>query len=242
MTHPHHRDRLIKIGLVIFFLLMMALLLWPIIRDMIPVMQEIMNGEDPQLLKEYLRSLGWEGVAITFLLQTLQIVSAVVPAAPVQVLAGITYGIGRGLVICLGGILLGHGLVFFAIRRFGEKITGRLFGDQDIQWLSRLRHSRHLPTILVLIYIIPGVPNGMIPYFAATTPIKPKLYFTLIFLASIPAILSCTFMGESIVSGHFTTALVILGIFAVVALALFVLRKQIFSAFDDAGGEDETPK
>ena len=70
---------------------------------------------------EWVRSHGVWGMLVFLGLEVFQIVVAVVPGEPVQIMAGALYGPVGGLLLCLVGILIGSTLIYFIVRALGAK-------------------------------------------------------------------------------------------------------------------------
>ena len=62
---------------------------------------------------EWVRSHGVWGMLVFLALEVFQIVVAVVPGEPVQIMAGALYGPVGGLLLCLVGILIGSTLIYY---------------------------------------------------------------------------------------------------------------------------------
>ena len=62
-------------------------------------------------LKDRLRDFGIKGYITISILAMLQIIIAFLPAEPVQVLAGVTFGFIRGFAACMVGVLVGNTLI-----------------------------------------------------------------------------------------------------------------------------------
>jgi len=80
-----------------------------------------------------------------------------------------------------------------------------------------------------LLFLIPGIPNGILPYIFAKSRITLPRYLLAILLAGTPAILICTLVGERIADGDIYTAAIVFGIFVIIALLVLVLRSRIIS-------------
>ena len=70
---------------------------------------------------EWVRSHGVWGMLVFLALEVFQIVVAVVPGEPVQIMAGALYGPVGGLALCLVGILIGSTLIYYFVRALGAK-------------------------------------------------------------------------------------------------------------------------
>jgi uncharacterized membrane protein YdjX (TVP38/TMEM64 family) len=72
--------------------------------------------------QNYINSLGGWGILILFLIQMLQVIVAVIPGEPIEIISGIMYGTIGGLFLCLGGILISTVIIYFTVRKLGKNI------------------------------------------------------------------------------------------------------------------------
>jgi uncharacterized membrane protein YdjX (TVP38/TMEM64 family) len=167
----------------------------------------------------------------------LQIVTAFLPAPPIQMLAGLTYGMWWGSLICLAGILLGNTLVFTLVRH-GGSIIKQYFPRADRQpkerFLSpdRINSMRYPGLIVFALYLIPGMPNGLVPYVFARTDMKLMTYLLYVAAGSVPAIVFGTGLGTALSGGN-TTIVAVLAVIMVILFAVaLVFRKRILARIE----------
>lgn len=163
-----------------------------------------------------------------------RVITIIFPSAPIQILAGLTYGIFFGLLICLAGYMIGNTIVFVLIRRFGDIFLPFNTVNKKIRKKSRWDllfsiKSENVEFMAFLLFLIPGIPNGILPYIFAKSRITLPRYLLAILLAGTPTILICTLVGERIADGDIYTAAIVFGIFVIIALLVLVLRSRIIS-------------
>jgi uncharacterized membrane protein YdjX (TVP38/TMEM64 family) len=206
--------------------------------DLIPLLKNVaahVNNEGE--LIPYIRNYGAKGVPIIIALQTLQVITTVFPAATVQILAGLTYGIFGGLVLCLAGYMLGNTIVFVVVRQIDRKFVPIIFKPKDTnkkkpKWdFSFLKDSNNAAFMAFLLYLIPGIPNIVLPYIFARSKISLPRYLLSVCLACIPTILLCSTVGERISKGDAKSALLIIGLLILIAVIVVIFRKKILAAF-----------
>lgn len=208
-------------------LAMLALLAWGVITFW-PLLADAFRQGGQQQLREFLREAGIKGILILYLLQTLQIFLAFFPSMTIQIAGGITYGIFYGMLICLAGIITGNAIIFELVRHFGPKVKALLGDTKQESRFAFLKRSKNVGLILFTIFLVPGIPNGIMPYLAAGTNISFPRYILVVMLASIPNILFCTYLGDRIIKGEFGEALIILGVLLVAATLVYLFRNRIF--------------
>ena len=153
--------------------------------------------------------------------------SIIIPAPPVWIIAGMTYGVFGGMLICIGGVVIGNAIAFYIGRRFGNKLINVLINKKIRNKLKFLETSDHSAIIEFLLYVIPGVPNNIIPYVYAQTSVSLKKFISIIAIASIPAILSCTFVGHNILSTNIEFVIVVIIIFIILIAIILINNKKI---------------
>ena len=175
-----------------------------------------------------------KGVLILIALQALQIITAIFPAAAIQVLAGLTYGIFYGMFICLAGYVLGNTIIFILVRQFDINFfplkANPAKKPHKSKWdFSFLRKADNAARMAFILYLIPGIPNAILPYIFAKTKISLPRYLLIIVLAGAPSILLCSLVGERISDGDIFTAALLFGILVLIALIVFFMRNHIIA-------------
>ena len=156
---------------------------------------------------------GIVGVLIFTFIQALQVVIAVIP--PVQVVGGVLFGWFWGGLLSFLGTLLGTMAIFVLVKKFGRPIV-EAFVDE-----------KKLTVILIILYLIPGIPKAVISYIVPLTPISKKDFFYYVMPCRLPAIMLSTILGSNVKSGNFTVALVVLGVALVAGIVGFLFKDVI---------------
>ena len=81
-------------------------------------------------IQDKLAEIGWRGYITVAILSMLQVLIAVLPAEPLQVVAGLTFGFPIGVATCMAGVIIANATIFFSYKIFGEKI--RKYFDKKI--------------------------------------------------------------------------------------------------------------
>lgn len=214
------------------------------VADLLPLLREVVaNVGDETELVHYIDSYGAKGVPILMGLQALQIVLAVIPSAAIQVLTGLCYGAWWGTLINIAGSIAGNLLVFVCMRQlktliapFAEKLNKSKIG-LGAEKLSQIRR----PELLAFsFFLIPGIPNGIMPYIFAKTNITLWQYIVAIAAGSVPSTFICTFLGDRLSHGSYGTAIgVAVGAAAVVAVVLVFKNKIVALVTRKCTGEQK---
>jgi uncharacterized membrane protein YdjX (TVP38/TMEM64 family) len=212
---------------------------------LIPILADIFNGQGGRNAIEIIHSHGIRGVPILACLQALQVITTVVPSLLIQIPAGLVYGTWAGLTICLIGSILGNMIVFTALRQFSTTIDhifpkrrkkreekarrprkkGRLPFFLNPESLNRMPHPE---LVAFYVYLIPVIPNGVLPHIFARTKVSFWRYLVAVTAGNAPSTLVCTIVGDRLAHGDWRGAVVIILIFvACVGIALMLRRKFI---------------
>lgn len=206
--------------------------------DLLPLLRRVAaSAGDETAVAQYVSSYGIKGVPILIGLQALQIIVAVIPSAAIQLLTGLCYGAWWGTLINLTGCVLGNIIVFVAVRELHAIVAPVLpQAAKGKSWINteRLMQLRRPEVAAFALFLIPGIPNGILPYLFAKTRISFKDYILSVFAGSVPSTFLCTFMGDRISAGSYTTAAVIGGIAAAIVICVALLHKRILARVDKA--------
>ena len=99
--------------IICIFLIIVGLFVFMFSGENFKILKALLTEDlDPDEHIELIRSFGIRGSLALSLLSMLQVVLTVLPAEPVQVLAGIGYGLWHGALVCLIGVFAGQSLIF----------------------------------------------------------------------------------------------------------------------------------
>ena len=198
--------------------LMIAVTIW-----LIPWVVSLKDEAGRRAFEQYIHEKGAWGVLILLRIQILQVVIAIIPGEPIEVIAGLLYGTFWGYVYCTAGMLIGTILIFYAVRFFGKSAIETLAGSQKLDRFRFLHDTHRLKMVTFLLFFIPGTPKDVLTYFMPLTKIRPLTFFVIVAVARIPSIISSTFAGSSIGDGKWLQSVIIfLAIGAVGLLGIWV--------------------
>ena len=206
---------LILFGLLILFLLSDKNL--ELLRSIF--FEENTNDE----LRNKLAGLGIRGHITIVALSMLQVVLTFLPAEPVQVLAGVTFGFPIGLACCTVGVLLGNSLVYILYRAYGNTIREYFMKNLHLDF-SKVAKSKRIALAIFVLYFLPAIPYGMICFFAASMGMKYHRYITITLLGAIPSVCIGVSLGHMAISASWIVSVVVFSL--ILALLVFVMIKR----------------
>ena len=78
-----------------------VLLVYLIFRSSAPGLMPAIKDGDTEAIEKYLESnANVKGMILTAVLQIVQVISIVIPSLPIQVAAGVVFGVLKGFIIC----------------------------------------------------------------------------------------------------------------------------------------------
>ena len=144
----------------------------------------------------FVHDSGFLGLLAFLGLQVLQVVVAVLPGEPVELMAGLLYGTWGGLALCLLGVGLSSAAVYYCVRAAGARAI-------DASVLAKyhfLRDEAHVKFFLFLLFFI---------YLGPFLPVRPHAFFLISTLARIPSVITSTFAGSQFAEGSWDVSLVV---------------------------------
>jgi len=212
------------------------------IVDLLPLLKQVVaNTSDESKIVEYINSYGFKGVPILVGLQALQVITAVIPSAAIQLLTGLCYGVWWGTLINLAGCMLGNMLVFVAMRQLkslAAPLVDRISQKKSVVSLEKLQKIKNPQVLAYSFFLIPGIPNGIMPYIFSRTSITLGQYLLANFAGSLPSTFLCTFCGDRISTGNYTTAIIVGAATVVVAVVLICFKNKIVDAVTNRFSRD----
>ena len=224
MKKADKKDILLVIAVLLLACGLIALTIW-----LWPWFKNLSTPQGQQLLQELAGGLGFGGWLLMVGLQLLQIIVAVIPGEPVEVLMGMLYGAWGGFLTCEVGVLAGSLLVFYAVRLLGAPLVRRIFGENKLQKYAFLQDTERLELLTFILFFIPGTPKDILTYVAGLTRISPLRFLGISAFARIPSILSSTYAGSTLAKGEWLRGLVIFAAVGAVSLIGIWAHKRLMA-------------
>lgn len=192
-----------------------------------PIINSLTQEVEREAFKQKLDSFGFGGVLVMLFIQALQVVVAIIPGEPVEILMGVMYGTVGGLLVSLLGCAIGSILVFALVRKFGQPIFELFFDKKHIDRFSFLKSSKKLELFTFILFFIPGTPKDVLTYFAPLTNIDTKVFILITIFARIPSIITSTYAGSTILEGNLIKTILIFAATAVIGITGILIGNKI---------------
>ncbi len=193
--------------LLIFFCLF-ALALFIVYRAMVTQLPDLwaaVTSGDEASIEAFLNdSDRYIGLLYLGLLQCIQVVSIFIPTAPIQIAGGMVCGALPAYLVCQITYVLANAAVFAAVRRYSglTELLGASSRARVQKALLLLNRGDPFVTVMVLC-LIPIIPNGFIPFMATQLDIRLKSFVTAVLIGSCYPIASLVLAGRFLLSGDY---------------------------------------
>lgn len=217
-----------KIIKILVLTLVIAIFIGLIIY-LIPLMKEISTKEGQLAFRQKIEDLGFLGILVLFLLQLAQIVLVVLPGEPLELLAGMCYGVVGGTIFIFVSVFITTTLIYFLVKKYGKKYIYQSFKKEKIDKIENskaLKNPKTVETVLAVLFLIPATPKDLLTYIGGLLPITYKRFVIIATFARFPSVISSTIIGNDIAKGKWTSIVPIYAItFVLAGIIIFLANK-----------------
>ncbi len=230
-----------KIRAILIILIIMALLII-ICIDLLPLIESVVKDvKNEKTVASEITGFGLKGILILVSLNALQVVSIVFPTTPILIISGLSFGVWKGYVLTIVGVAIGNILVFILVRNFNDVFTiakgrnykSRVAPKSKLDFLA-LIHKGNPKKLAFLLFLIPGIPNGILPYIFAQTKIKLLDYVLILIVASTPASLVSIIIGDRLGKSDIKSAIIMGVVLLVISVMVILNKNKIFKYLTDS--------
>lgn len=184
------------------------------------------NAED---VTSFLQSTGTVGGMICLgLLQFMQEISIFMSAAVIQFAAGLEYGFLRGWLVCEIGYVAANVLIFVLVRKFSglTELIGESNGKKIKKAVDFINQFEPIVSI-VLLCLIPIVPNGIVPYAASQMNIKLRDFTFAVSVGCAYPMIVMLLCGQSFLEKDYLVIALVLISNLILCAAVWLLRNKL---------------
>ena len=222
------RKTKIKIFRIILAIIAIAIIIG-LLAYLIPVMKNLSTVEGQETFKNKVNDSGFIGLLMLFGLQVAQVFLFILPGEPIEILAGMCYGGWGGLLFITISVCIITTGIFFLVRKLGRKFVYDFCDEKKVKKIENsklFKNPKKVEWIMIILFMIPGTPKDLLVYIAGLLPIKPLRFILISTFARLPAVVSSTFAGNTLMKGDWQSSLVIYAItFLLVAIVVFIINK-----------------
>ena len=196
---------------------------------MIPIIKQINTPEGQAQFKEKITNSGITGMLILFGLELAQVVLAILPGEPVELLAGICFGPIWGTIFLMVSVFIVTAMIYFFVKKYGRDFIYEFFPKEKVNKVENsklFKDPQKVETVMALLFLIPGTPKDLLVYIGGLLPIKTSRFLALSTLLRFPSIISSTIAGDKLLEGQWKVIILAYVItFAITAIVIFVVNK-----------------
>ena len=229
MSKPLTKKAKIKIvSAAVFLAILVGLSFLLLSGDNLEIVKDLFKKDiTKEEVRDLLSSLGFRGYVTIGILSMLQVVFTFLPAEPVQVMAGVSFGLLNGAGICLIGVIVGNTVIYVVYKLLGQRLTEYFENNLEFDFEAASRSSK-VALVIFILYFLPAIPYGLICFFAASLNMKYPKYIFLTVVGSIPSIFIGVGLGHLAIATSWILSLSILFVLVVVLIILVKNKKKVF--------------
>lgn len=184
---------------------------------------------DKASFREWMQGTGFLKYPLMVGIMALQVIIALIPGEPIEIVAGYIFGTWGGLFLCLLGTALGSVIIILTVRKLGMKFVTLFVQKEQIDNLKILQNPKKRDAALFMLFLIPGTPKDILTYLSGLVPIHLGKYVLITSIARIPSIISSTMGGSMLGKQEYKFAIIMFA----ATLALTLLAMLVYKLYQD---------
>ena len=179
--------------------------------------------------EESIKNMGGIGIIILTFLQVTQIVLAFLPGQPIEIVAGMAYGMVIGTCICTLGIFIGTAIVYYLVKILGKSFVMLFVKPETLEKIEKMplfNDEKKLKAFLFFVFFVPIFPKDIFVYIGGLTKLSDKDFLTIATLSRIPGQMLGVYVGVSIVSKSYIMPIIVTFIVGILSVIAYILVKR----------------
>lgn len=216
-----------------FVVIFLGLIVFLFSGENFKLLKEIFNtNASKEEIQDAIEKLGVRSYIVIAILAMVQVVFTFIPAEPLHVISGMSFGLWKGMLVCLIGIMLGNTIIFLLNKFLGTKLKDFFSANIDVD-LDKAKSSTKLALIVIILYCLPAIPYGIICFFAASMGMKYPKYILITGIGSIPSLILDVGLGHITMSTSWLVSIIVFVVIVVLLILMFKFKKQIFGKVNE---------
>lgn len=213
--------RWLAVGILLVVLAASALIIWKVGVPMLRLAAE------PENFRLWIEQRGLAGRFLYVGMVFLQVLVAVIPGEPLEIVGGCAFGTVEGMLLCLLGGMLGSFVVIVLVRRYGMRLVSLFFSQEKLRSIRFLKSSPRRTFLFLVVFTVPGSPKDLLCYFAGLTDISLPVLLVICSLGRIPSVVTSTIVGDASGTSQYIVAAVVFAVTLAVSCAGLLLYQKI---------------
>lgn len=213
----------------LIILVSLVLLITGLTIYFLPILKNLNTQEGQLQFKEKVNQSKILGFLILLGLEIAQIILAVLPGEPVEILAGICFGTFWGTIFLMFSIFITTVLIYVLVKKYGKKFICEFFSKEQVEKIENsklFQDEKKIEMVMILLFLIPGTPKDLFVYIGGLLPIKSSRFIAIATLLRFPSIISSTIAGDSLLGGKWQVSILAYVItFLITFLIIFIINK-----------------
>lgn len=223
----------LRLLLILVFLLLAFVPLFFIFRAVdANLWDALCSGNQQLIVREVEKYDNHYGVIIIAILQIVQNIVIIIPSAPIHIAAGIILGTGKGFLTCHIADVVSNFIVFLVYAKVKTGVDKIIPIDSSSKTVRMIEDGRSPSYMVVMVCLLPAVPNGFIPYAAVNAKMNIWAYIGAIAIGAAIPTLVLTAVGERIFSGDWLLFVALVAISFIGVFFLVKFQNKIFELFE----------
>ena len=167
---------------------------------------------------------------ILFGLELAQVVLAILPGEPVELLAGICFGPIWGTIFLMISVFIVTAMIYFFVKKYGKDFIYEFFPKEKVNKLENsklFKEPQKLETVMALLFLIPGTPKDLLVYIGGLLPIKTSRFLAIATLLRFPSIISSTIAGDKLLNGQWQISLLAYLITFIITIIVIIIVNKL---------------
>ena len=178
---------------------------------------ELFSSDVLYRLEDYLNLHRSESALILIGLQIVQVIICILPGQPIQFASSYMFGILGGFLLSITGALIGVTISFYIAKFLGKDFLEIVFDADKIENYRRKLNSGKGLLIVLLIYLLPGVPKDLVSYAAGISDMRFRPFLLVSTIGRSPGMLGSLLLGHFFSERNYT-AIAVLAVITVIIL------------------------
>ncbi len=151
-------------------------------------------------------------------IQIMQIIICIIPGQAMQFAAGYVYTFWFGYLYSIIGAAIGTVITFYLARLLGKDAIHLIFDEKQVAKFIKKLNSKRAFIIVLVIFLIPGLPKDLFTYAAGVSEMKLKPFLIISLIARSPAMMASIMIGSMFNKGSYAGIVIL----TVIMVILFI--------------------